>query len=313
MPISNPAWGYETTSDDVAKDLKSEISGKSVLVTGASPNGLGADFARAIAPYNPSLIVLAGRDKSKLDATVSQLKQINAKINTRTLLLDLSSFSSIRNAASEVLSYNETIDVLVNNAGIMACPYTLTDEGIEAQLANNHIGPFLFTNKILSKLTPGGRIINVTSSAHDRSGVRFDDPNFTVNSGSYDRWTAYGQSKTANILYTIALSERLNKTPIYSFAVHPGNVMTNLLRYMPKEETDGIEKKMPFKTIPQGAATHVVAAFDPKLVQDNGSYLADCQISNVEECAKGYATKEAQLHDKLWELSEKLAGEKFSV
>jgi NAD(P)-dependent dehydrogenase (short-subunit alcohol dehydrogenase family) len=154
-----------------------------VLITGCSPKGLGAECARAISLYSPELLILAGRSSPTLQATVEVLEEVSPGVRFQTLELDLADQASIRNAAAKVNSMVQAIDVLINNAGIMATAFSKTIDGIESQFGTNHIGHFLFTNLIIDRLFAaknGGRIINVTSSAYIVSGVRFDDVNFEV-------------------------------------------------------------------------------------------------------------------------------------
>lgn len=178
-----------TDGDQIASDFSTAIQNKVILITGVSPGGLGAEFALTISKHSPSLIILAGRDTTKIKQTASDIAKVAPLAATRTLKLDLASQKQVREAAKEVLAYTETIDVLVNNAGIMAkSPYTQTPEGIEAQFGANHIGHFLFTNLIMSKLIGGegsesgrtARVVNVASDGYRLGPVRFDDWNFDV-------------------------------------------------------------------------------------------------------------------------------------
>ena len=178
---SNPIFHAYTTAEEVAIALASSIAGKTVLVTGVSPGGLGAYFAKAIAPYQPKLIILAGRSPSKTAETAKEIEAAQPGVATRTLELDLSSQAQVRKAAAEVLTYPEPIDVLVNNAAVMGTPYQKTADGIELQFGTNHIGHFLFTNLIIPKLLEsmkGPRIVNVSSDGHRLSDIRWDDINF---------------------------------------------------------------------------------------------------------------------------------------
>jgi short chain dehydrogenase len=171
------------TSEEVAAQFKDNIKGKVILITGCSPNGLGAETARAIATQNPALLILAGRNKVSIEETEKNIKEKIPDAGTRFLMLDLASLSSVRKAAAEVNSYAETIDVLINNAAIMAGPYEKTEDGFESQFATNHLGHFLLTNLLLEKMIrkgPGARIINVTSNGYGFGGIRFEDPNFEV-------------------------------------------------------------------------------------------------------------------------------------
>ena len=176
-------YGFETTGSEVAHDLSSHIAGKTVLVTGASPKGLGAVFIESIVPHNPKLVVLAGRSISKLEETAKQIRSIPLTVAIRPVQPDLLSFQQVKAAAADVCAYSESIDILVNNAGIMAKPYELSEDGIESQFAANYIGHFLFTNLIKEKLLSsetGGRVVNVSSDGYRLSPIRFTDINFDV-------------------------------------------------------------------------------------------------------------------------------------
>jgi NAD(P)-dependent dehydrogenase (short-subunit alcohol dehydrogenase family) len=176
-------YNYYTTGEDIANDFSASIKGKTVLVTGASPGGLGASFAHIIASHSPSLIILAGRSIANTQQTASELSSKAPNVQTRILEIDLASQVSVRKAAAEVLAYDEPIDVLVNNAGIMACPYRTTPEGLESQFGSNHIGHFLFTNLIMEKILAskfGGRVVSVSSNGYRLSPIRFEDLGFNV-------------------------------------------------------------------------------------------------------------------------------------
>lgn len=179
-----------TTADEIAADCTDVIKGKIILITGVSPGGLGAEFARVISKHSPGLIILANRDVSKASETAKNIAEIASSVPTRILKLDLASQAQIREAAEEVVEmYPEThIDVLVNNAGVMAGPYKVTADGIENQFGTNHIGHFLFTNLNMEKLVPLGkdnnfppaRIVNVSSNGYRFGWVRFRDWGFDV-------------------------------------------------------------------------------------------------------------------------------------
>jgi NAD(P)-dependent dehydrogenase (short-subunit alcohol dehydrogenase family) len=210
----------------IAADNASNIAGKIVLTTGVTQGGLGATFVEEIAKHKPALLILAGRSPSKVQATVDKLKSnaASANVEVRILKLDLASQKQVREAAKEVLAYPEShIDVLVNSAGVMAGPYRTTADGIEHQFGSNHIGHFLFTNLIMPKIlaAEAPRVINISSDGHRFSGVRFEDPNFQ-DGKVYDQWEAYGQSKTANILFSYALAKMLGSKGLRAYSLHPG-------------------------------------------------------------------------------------------
>jgi NAD(P)-dependent dehydrogenase (short-subunit alcohol dehydrogenase family) len=202
-----------------------------VVITGPSEGGLGAQTAIFLAHGHPSSILLLGRTQSKAESVIHEVKSISPDTTVEFININLASFASIRAAALVINSSVTKIDVLINNAGIMGVKdYTLTKDGLESQFGCNHIGHFLLTNLLMPKILlagKGSRIVNLTSVSHQTHEMRLDDYNFD-NGKAYDPWLAYGQSKTANILFTAALAEKLKEKGLLSFAVHPGTVMTNL-------------------------------------------------------------------------------------
>ncbi|KAI8576451.1 hypothetical protein K450DRAFT_256820 [Umbelopsis ramanniana AG] len=319
--ISNTTFGFATEADEVATYFEQEIKGKTVLITGCTLGGLGFEAARVIAKHHAGLIIVAGRKQESLDDAIEKIKAETPSANLRSLVIDLASLESVRHAAAEVNAYTEAIDVLINNAGIMASPYYTTKDGLEGQFGVNYVGPFLFTNLILPKLlaskTGAPRIVNISSIGHILAPILFDDPSFD-NGKAYNKWWAYGQSKTANMLFTRQLSNRYKNKGLTAFSVHPGGIQTNLGRDMTAE--DALEPVTDYygnviditdftpKTIPQGTSTHIVASFDPSITSQSGSYLVDCQIAM--DHAKPYAIDDTQA-DQLWKLSEKIVGQNF--
>ena len=176
-------YNADTTAEKVALDCRSQIANKTILVTGVSPGGLGAQFAITIAKYEPACIILAARNIAKVEATAREIAAAAPAVRTWPIELDLGSQNQIREAAAKINALDENLDVIVNNAGIMACPYSKTVDGIESQFGINHIGHFLLTNlllpKILAKKLPI-RVVNVTSSGYRLGPIRFEDWNFDV-------------------------------------------------------------------------------------------------------------------------------------
>jgi NAD(P)-dependent dehydrogenase (short-subunit alcohol dehydrogenase family) len=210
----------------IAADNASSIANKIVLTTGVTQGGIGATFVEEIAKHKPALLILAGRSKSKVQATADKIaaNPSSADVPVRILILDLASQQQIREAAKEVLEYPEDhVDVVVNSAGLMIGPFQTTKEGIELQFGSNHIGHFLFTNLIMSKIlkSKNPRVVNVSSDGHRFGGIRFDDPSFQ-DGKVYDDWAGYGQSKTANILFSKALAEKLGAKGLRAYSLHPG-------------------------------------------------------------------------------------------
>ncbi|KAI5477150.1 short-chain dehydrogenase [Pseudohyphozyma bogoriensis] len=296
----------ETTAEEAAALLSTSIHGKHVLITGVSQGGLGAEFTRVVAKH-AALLVIGGRSVSKLEETEKFIKEEIPAANIRPLIIDLGSEESVRKAAAEVNTYPEPIDVLINNASIMGLPTftTWANTSVEAQLGTNFLAPFLFTNLIKPRLaaSPAPRIVNVSSSSHKSSPVRFDDLSFK-DGNAYNALAAYGQSKTAIILFTVALADKWKTLNAGAFSVHPGSIKTNLSRHIQLSMLPEImwrvvlpklwraltfqgTEDLYFRTIPQGAATYIVAAFDPSIINQNGSYLCDLAVMN--ERAMDYA------------------------
>lgn len=316
-------FGFDTTSDDAAAAFADQIKGKTVLVTGATWGGLGAETARVIAKHDPKLVIVAGRREEALDDTIQKIKAETPNANLRPLIIDLGSFQSVRAAAKEINAYVDPIDVLINNAAIMAPPYHTTQEGFEAQFGTNHLGPFLFTSlifdRILASKTGEPRIVNVSSRGHHFCPILFEDYGF-AGGDNYNRWHAYGQSKTANILFSRELAKRYGSKGLTAFSLHPGVIRTNLSRDVNETPEEKLQRKTydgifyysvnstKQKTISQGTSTTIVAAFDPSIKSQNGSYLNDARIDN--ESAREYALDDSNA-ERLWELSERLVGGKF--
>lgn len=320
------AFTPTATGDEVVKAFAGEAVDKTVLITGPSDGGLGSQTAIFLAAGKPKEIILAGRNKNKIYPVIEQIQEKHPGVKATFVQLDLADLSSVRNAAKEVSEKIEKLDVLINNAGIIAVrDYTTTVDGIEMQFGANHVGHFLLTNLVMPKLIAAGggaRIINVSSFGYLAGGVRFDDPNFQ-NGAKYDPWLAHAQSKTANILFTAALASKLKKRGILAFALNPGlmletKLMVNLSHDMFAEGHAAIVKALhgnpiPFaamnpKSLAAGSATSLYAALNPDLTSYNGAFLVDSAIwiQPLREHAVG--TDKAE---KLWTLSEKMVGEEF--
>ena len=183
-----PPGNSKTTADELTKAYADDIKGKIILTTGVSPKSIGSTFVQSIASAKPSLLILAGRNTAKIQTTADEITSANPDVKVRLLTLDLGSLAQVREAAAEVNSWEDVpnIDVLVNNAGIMAVPYKLSAEGYESQFSTNHLGHFLFTNLIMDKLLKSNekgwtpRVVSVASDAHRFSGIRWADINFSV-------------------------------------------------------------------------------------------------------------------------------------
>jgi len=313
-----------TSGAEVVATFPDKVEGKTFVITGPTAGSLGAQTALFLAAGNPSNIILLGRTASKVTPVISEIKTISPSTNARFIPLDLTRFDSIRAAAATINNTVDKIDVLINNAGIMGVSeYTLTAEGIESQFAANHIGHFLLTSLLMPKLEAAGngaRIVNLSSSGHQLGEVRLDDYNFDGGK-AYDPWAAYGQSKTANILFTVSLAEKLASRGILAFAVHPGSIADTQLGthiemsmwgHVSQAFVDrGFPNPMmaPLKSLAAGTSSTLYAALDPSLkASDSGSYIADATITETPDYAHNPAIAE-----KLWVLSEDVIGEKFNL
>jgi NAD(P)-dependent dehydrogenase (short-subunit alcohol dehydrogenase family) len=312
-------FGFESTTDDVLKGI--DLTGKTVLVTGAS-TGLGEETSRALANKG-ARVILAARNLEKLKAAAAKITESTGNNQLSILECDLGSFPSIRRAAEQALEMAPTLDLLINNAGVMACPLRHTSEGHEMQFGTNHLGHFLFTCLLVPTLKAAGsaRIINLSSGGHKFSPVDLDDWNFEK--GDYDKWQAYGRSKTANALFAVGLDKRLKRYGVRAFSVHPGAIATELGRHMTDEDRKNIMKEGPrggpplvFKTIPQGAATSTWSATSSDLDELGGIYLEDCSIAEPagdSVKSSGYLPHavDPEAAEGLWTLSEQIVGQQF--
>jgi NAD(P)-dependent dehydrogenase (short-subunit alcohol dehydrogenase family) len=237
--------------------------------------------------------------------------------------LDLASLESVRTFADSFLAEFDQLDIFIANAGVMCPPLQHTKEGFELQFGTNHLGHFVLGCRLvpaLLKASPS-RVVMVSSSAHRFSDIVFDDVNY--NNRPYEKWPAYGQSKTANILYAVELNRRLSSKDVTVNAIHPGAIMTELSRHLTEEDIAGLDDVAPgggdihWKSVQAGAATSIWAATAPELEGNGGQYLEDCQISvpiSSGEDEFGYATyaRDPESARRLWALSEQLVGEQFS-
>lgn len=316
-------FGFESTADEVLEGK--DLSGRTALITGGY-SGLGMETARAMAAKGAH-VILSGRDATKLAAAADEIAETTgAKVDT--LVCDLASLDSVRAAAKDANERFEKIDLLINNAGVMACPLGRTADGFEMQFGTNHLGHFLLTNLLMPLIEKGSepRIVNLSSRGHHIDQLHFDDPNYE--SRDYDKWQAYGQSKTANILFSVGLEKRLAARGIHAYALHPGGIMTNLGRHMTEEDRQWMMERMRkvaeetgqqgqgFKSIPQGAATTCWVATADELAGTGGLYCEDCHVAERDDDdpmggVRSYAVDEGNA-ERLWTLSEELVGETFA-
>ncbi|KAK8690373.1 hypothetical protein V6N13_073907 [Hibiscus sabdariffa] len=297
-------FSSSSTAEEVTQGI--DGTGLTAIVTGAS-SGIGAETARVLALHGVHVVmgvrnVAAGRDVKE-----AILKEIpTAKVDA--MELDLSSMESVRKFASDFSSSGRPLNLLINNAGIMATPFMLSKDNIELQFATNHIGHFLLTHLLLDTMKKTaqesnieGRIINVSSEAHLYSyneGIRFDKIN---DQSGYSSFSAYGQSKLANVLHANELARRLKEdgVDITANSLHPGGIATNLFRHM--SLVGGIVNifgKIALKNIQQGAATTCYVALHPQVKGVSGEYFKDSNIGKAS--AHG---KDVELAKKLWDFS----------
>ena len=312
-------FNNKTTGVEVVNQFKSEVDGKTILITGTSVNGLGAETAISLAHVNPAHILLLARSANKVIPVQEKIKELNSSIKTTFVPIELDDFDSVRVAAEKVNTSVGKIDILINNAGIMAVKkFTTNKDGIESQFATNHLGHFLLTNLLFDKVKaagPSARIVNVTSDGFKIGPCRFEDYNFK-DGKEYDPWSAYGQSKTANILFTRQLANKGRP----SFAVHPGVIMSTSLgnhvdqamfgdindiaiRNTGKEFIVGAPKPTQ-----EGVSTTLRAALDPSVAKESGSYFENCNAVPLFDYASSMGNAQ-----RLWALSEKLVGQKFDL
>ena len=272
-----------TTTDDVLDGV--DLTGKHIVVTGASA-GLGEETTRALAAHG-ALVTMAARDAERSAAAVARIRESvpDARLEVRTL--DFASLRDIDRFADDFLSAHDHVDVLINNAGVMACPFATTADGFELQIGTNHVGHFLLTQLLMPTLGEGSRVVALSSAGHRFSDVDLEDPNFETT--PYDPWGAYGRSKTANALFAVELDRRLAERGAHAYSLHPGGSVTELGRHLTEETLAAMTASLPpgetmeWKTVPQGAATSVFAATAPGLDAHGGAYLEDCAIAECNE------------------------------
>ncbi|MEU9779701.1 SDR family NAD(P)-dependent oxidoreductase [Streptomyces phaeochromogenes] len=303
-------FDLRSSADDVLDGI--DLAGKLAIVTGGY-SGLGLETTRALTKAGARVVVPARR-RPVAEEAVAGLDGVEVDE------LDLGDLDSVRAFAERFLASDRTIDILIDNAGIMACPETRVGPGWEAQFATNHLGHFALVNRLWPALAPGGaRVVSVSSAGHHYSDIRWDDPHWRQ---GYDKWQAYGQAKTANVLFAVQLDALGKDSGVRAFSLHPGGILTPLQRHLPKEEM--VERgwidengtplnPAGFKTPEQGAATQVWAATSPQLSGMGGVYCEDCDISEPAPAdgerigVRDYAVDPASAA-RLWTLSAQLTG-----
>ncbi len=292
-----------------------DLPGKVCVITGAS-SGLGRESARALAAAGAH-VVLAARNPDALSQTARWIATEVPGARTSTVELDLTALAGVRVAAGAIRDIAPAIDVLMNNAGVMFTPFARTHDGFEIQIGTNHFGHFELTRLLVPQLAAadGARIVTLSSGGHVMGDVDFDDPNWERR--EYDKFVAYGASKTANILHAMEADRRLHDKGIRAYAVHPGTVATSLARYMSRSDFSRLRKyaaasgaargeptdgHLDFTTPDRGSATQVWAAVSPELAGRGGLYLENCAVS---EKIAPYACDARRAAD-WWALSETL-------
>jgi NAD(P)-dependent dehydrogenase (short-subunit alcohol dehydrogenase family) len=303
-------FGAHSTADDVLAGI--DLSGKLAIVTGGY-SGLGLETTRALTKAGARVVVPARRPDTAWKA-LAGLDGVELDE------LDLGDLESVRAFAERFLDSGRTVDLVIDNAGIMACPETRVGPGWEAQFATNHLGHFALVNRLWPAIEPGGaRVVSVSSRAHHFSGMRWDDVHWRT---GYDKWQAYGQAKTANVLFAVHLDKLGADRGVRAFALHPGGILTPLQRHLPKaemvergwiDEQGKVLNPSGFKSPEQGAATQVWAATSPQLAGMGGVYLEDCDIAepavdgDESGGVRAWATDPEQA-ERLWTLSAELTG-----
>jgi NAD(P)-dependent dehydrogenase (short-subunit alcohol dehydrogenase family) len=302
-------FGAKSTAAEVIDGV--DLGGRLAIVTGGY-SGVGLETVRALTGAGASVVVPARR----ADHARTELEGIE---NVEVDELHLDDLDSVRAFAERFLASGRKVDLLINNAGVMASPLFRVGPGWEGQFATNHLGHFTLTNLLWPSLGENARVVELTSAAHRITGIHWDDLHFERD--PYDKWQAYGQSKTANSLFAVHLDELGSDRGVRAFAVHPGGIMTPLQRHLSRDEMQAAgwfdEDGNPvgeFKTPEQGAATTVWAATSPQLDGRGGVYCADCDIADiVESIQPGGGGVLAHAVDReaaarLWEVSAELTG-----
>lgn len=314
-------FGSTSTTDEVLAGV--DLGEHVIAVTGAS-GGLGLETARAFAGRG-ARVVMAARDADKLAAAIAEVRRAEPDAIVEPLELDLADVRSCRRAAASILRSCDRLDLVVNNAGVMCTPFGLTADGVETQFGVNHLGHMAWTLPLIDLLTASAddgrpaRVVSLSSAGHKFGDVDLDDPNFETR--SYDPWEAFGRSKTANVLFSVALGRRHGAAGVRGVAVHPGGIHTELGRYMTGETLTRLASivqageesgEFTWKSVPQGAATTVWAATTPSLTERAGVYCEDCHVAPVDDDSelngggvRSYAVDPARA-DLLWERSLEL-------
>ncbi|CAK6967517.1 retinol dehydrogenase 12%2C like [Scomber scombrus] len=272
------------------------LEDQTVVITGAN-TGIGKETAIDLAKRG-ARVIIACRDMEKAQEAVKEVITNSGNENVVCMKLDLSDIKSIREFAEAINKDEPKLNILINNAGVMVCPYGKTADGFEMQIGVNHMGHFLLTHLLIDliKRSAPARIVTVSSMAHSWGSINLEDIN---SEKSYDKKAAYSQSKLANVLFTRSLAKKLEGTGVTTYSLHPGVVQTDLWRHLNGPQQFVMKMVSPFtKTSVQGAQTTIYCAVEPKLEKESGGYYSDCAPANCSA-----AGKDDDLAQKLWELS----------
>jgi NAD(P)-dependent dehydrogenase (short-subunit alcohol dehydrogenase family) len=312
---STPALGARSTALEVVQGLS--LAGRNAVVTGGA-SGLGLETSRALASAG-ARVAMAVRNLDQGHAAAAAIGAEFPQAQLAVAYLDLADLATVRRFAADYLANGQTLDILINNAAIMACPLSRSAQGWESQFATNHLGHFALGTALLPALKNAAarhgdaRVVCLSSTGHKIAGVDFEDIHFERR--SYNKWKAYGQAKSANALFALGLHSKFAADGVTANAVHPGGIMTGLQKHLDMEEMRALGWLKPdgtpldiFKNPQQGAATSVWAATAPGLRGDGGHYLEDCHIGEPAEPSNrssGYSPHIADVAAalRLWDVS----------
>ncbi|MDQ2147477.1 SDR family NAD(P)-dependent oxidoreductase [Alcaligenaceae bacterium C4P045] len=319
-----PVFNATSTADEVLANA--DLRGRRFLVTGVS-SGVGLETARVLASRGADVVGTV-RDIAKADESAEGLREAarQGRGSLELVALDLASLASVRAGADRLLATGALFDGVIANAGVMATPEGRTADGFETQFGTNHLGHFVLVNRIAALVRSGGRVIVLSSNGHRGADVDLDDPNFAHK--TYDRWVAYGQSKTANALFAVEFDRRHRDRGIRAASVMPGTSDTPLMRHLGQADLEAVfnqiasdrkaggEAPLKMKTVEQMAATSVWAAVIADADAIGGRYLENCQVAEIDDVpgirdgVMSYAL-DAERAKALWKISEALVGEQY--